>query len=110
MLLNQFKAAIDSLPLVISIGINSDDLAAFSGNPVALIGPDDEPWEILDQVLNWLISYGATPEGIQSIIQWGQFGMDGMYKWVKACIKDLHINELLLEGKIQQLIEAMEFM
>ena len=52
MLLNQFKAAIDSLPLVISIGINSDDLAAFSGNPVALIGPDDEPWEILDQVLN----------------------------------------------------------
>jgi hypothetical protein len=35
--------------------------------------------------------------------------MDRMYKWVKACIEDLHINEPLLEGKIQQLIEAMEF-
>jgi hypothetical protein len=45
-LLNRFKAAIDSLPLSVPMGINSDDLAAFSGNPVALIGPDDEPWEI----------------------------------------------------------------
>jgi len=108
-LLNWFKAAIDSLPLVVPIGIDSDDLAAFSGNPAALIGPDDEPWEILDQVLNRLVGYGATPEGIRSIIRRGQFGMDGMYKWVKACIEDLHIDEPLLEGKIQRLIEAMEF-
>ena len=27
---------------------------------------------------------------------------------MKACIKELHIGEALLEGKIQQLIEAME--
>ena len=32
-LLNQFKAAINLLPLAIPIGINSDDLAAFSVNP-----------------------------------------------------------------------------
>jgi hypothetical protein len=43
-------------------------LATFSGNPAALIGPDDKPWEILDQVLNRLVGYGATPEGILSII------------------------------------------
>ncbi|KIK05233.1 hypothetical protein K443DRAFT_675348 [Laccaria amethystina LaAM-08-1] len=108
-LLNRFKAAIDSLPLSVPMGINSDDLAAFSGNPAALIGPDDEPWEILDQVLNRLVGYGATPEGISSIIRRGQFGMDGMYHWVKACIEDLHIGEPLLEGKIERLIEAMEF-
>ena len=61
------------------MGIDSDDLATFSGNPAALIGPDDEPWEILDQVLNRIVGYGATPEGISSIIRRGQFGMDGMY-------------------------------
>ena len=109
-LLNRFKAAINSLPLAVPVGINSDDLAAFSGNPAALIGPDDEPWEILDQVLNRLVGYGATPEGISSIIRRGRFGMDGMYNWVNACIEDLHIGEPLLEGKIQRLIEAMEFM
>jgi hypothetical protein len=48
----QFKAAIDLLPLAVPVGFNSDDLAAFLGNPAALIGPDDEPWEILDRVLN----------------------------------------------------------
>jgi hypothetical protein len=106
-LLNWFKAAIDSLPLVVPVGIDSDELAAFSGNPAALIGPDDEPWEILDQVLNRLVGYGATPEGISSIIQRGQFGMDGMYNWVQACIEDLHIDEPLLEGKIQWLMEFM---
>jgi hypothetical protein len=36
--------------------------------------------------------------------------MDGMYNWVQACIKDLYIDEPLLEGKIQRLIAAMEFM
>ncbi|KIK01958.1 hypothetical protein K443DRAFT_97763, partial [Laccaria amethystina LaAM-08-1] len=51
-LLNRFKAAIDLLPLAVPVGINSDDLAAFSGNPAALIGLDDEPWENLDRVLN----------------------------------------------------------
>ena len=106
-LLNWFKAAIDSLPLVVPVGIDSDKLAAFSGNPAALIGPDDEPWEILDQVMNRLVGYA---EGISSIIRRGQFGMDGMYNWVHACIEDLHINEPSLEGKIQWLIAAMEFM
>ncbi|EDR01766.1 uncharacterized protein LACBIDRAFT_333030 [Laccaria bicolor S238N-H82] len=91
-LLNRFKAAINALPLVIPIGINSEDLAAFSGNPVALIDPDNKPWEVLDQVLNWF----------------GRFGMDGMYDWVKACVEGLHIGEALPKGKIQQLIEAME--
>lgn len=109
-LLNKFKAAIDALPLDVPVGVNSDDLAAFSGNPAALIGPDDEPWEILDQVLNRLVGYGATPEGISTVIRWGPLGMDGMYNWVKACIEDLHIGEALLEGKIQRLVEAMEIM
>ena len=35
--------------------------------------------------------------------------MDGMYSWVNASIEDLHIGEPLLEGKIQRLIDAMEF-
>ncbi|EDR03916.1 uncharacterized protein LACBIDRAFT_331070 [Laccaria bicolor S238N-H82] len=50
---------------IIPIGIDSDDLAAFSGNLAALIGPDDEPWEVLDQVLNCQVPH--VPEPAQTV-------------------------------------------
>jgi hypothetical protein len=33
--------------------------------------------------------------------------MDGVYRYLKACIGDLNIHPRLFEGKIRRLIEAM---
>ncbi|KIJ95384.1 hypothetical protein K443DRAFT_108865, partial [Laccaria amethystina LaAM-08-1] len=74
-LLSQLKAVIDSLPVEVPYGIDSDDLAVFAGSLRTHIQQDNEAWESLDPLLN-------------------QFGMDGMYTWVKVCIEELNISEI----------------
>ena len=87
-LLNGLKAVIDSLPMEVPYGVNSDNVAVFAGSPRAHIQQDDEAWENLDPLLNQVVGYGATPEKISQCIQWGKFGMDGMYTWLKVCIEE----------------------
>jgi len=33
--------------------------------------------------------------------------MDGMFTWLKVCVEELNVSEGLLEGNIEQLIDAM---
>jgi hypothetical protein len=100
-LLDLLKAVIDSLPTEVPYGIDSDDLAIFSGSPCAYVQQDNKAWENLDPLLNQVIGYGATPEIISLRIRRRKFGMDGMYTWLKVCIEELNISEGLLEGKIK---------
>ena len=44
-LLDQLKAVIDSLPVEVPYGIDSNDLAIFAGSPHAHIQQDDKAWE-----------------------------------------------------------------
>jgi hypothetical protein len=101
------KAAIDSLPTEVPYGVDSDDIAIFSGSPRTHIQQDDEAWENLDPLLNRIVGYGVTPEIISQRIRRGKYGMDGMFTWLKVCVEELNISEGLLEGKIERLIDAM---
>lgn len=60
-----------------------------------------------DQVLNSTIRYDKMVEDITKIIQRGPHGMDGLCKWLRTLVSELHIDEILLEGKIKCLIGAM---
>lgn len=82
-------------------------MGAFSGNPSTHILQGDDAWETIDRMLNRVFGYGVAVEQLTSIITRGPFGMDGMYNWVKVCIEELKIDEVLLDGKVQRLIDAM---
>ncbi|KDR81053.1 hypothetical protein GALMADRAFT_91766 [Galerina marginata CBS 339.88] len=62
---------------------------------------------MVDQALNRVIGYGATVDEISMLIRRGQFGMDGLCCWLEKCVSTLRIEEVLLENKVNRLVEAM---
>ena len=67
-LLDQLKVVINSFPVDVPYGVDSDDLAIFAESPHAHIQQDDEAWESLDPLLNQVIGYSATPKIISQCI------------------------------------------
>ena len=82
-------------------------LACFSGDPTLEVEEGSDPWESLDPALNIVIGYGASVEEIAGIFWHGDYGMDGMYQWLKKCVMVLKVDEVLLKKKVQWLIDAM---
>ena len=106
-LLEKLCQVINNLPYSVQLGVSTDTLAHFSGDPHSELEEGDEAWEMVDRALNQVIGFGATIEDISGMIQQGEFGMDRMLNWLTICICQLNINEVLLEMKIEHLIEAM---
>jgi hypothetical protein len=106
-LLEKLHQVIDNLPHSVQLGASTDILACFSGDPRSELEEGDEAWEMVDRALNRVIGFGATIEDISRMIQRGEFGMDGMLNWLTICIRELNIDEVLLEMKMERLIEAM---
>ncbi|KAF8908219.1 hypothetical protein CPB84DRAFT_1744384 [Gymnopilus junonius] len=103
----RLRNSIDSLPEAIPIGTATNILAGFSGNPAAGIEDGDEVWEKIDTALNRVIGFGVTGDETTALIQRGEFGMDGLYHWLEGCVSELRVDKVLLEGKINCLVDAM---
>ena len=84
-----------------------DILARFSVDPVLELEAGDDAWEMADRALNGVIGYCKTVEEIAKIIRRGLLGMDGLCRWLKLLVSELQIDEVLLEGKVKRLIDAM---
>ena len=106
-LLSELECVSGSLPLSTPEGTELDILFCFSGNPVSELETGQDPWEMADQALNGAIRYDKMVEDITKIIRRGPHGMDGLCKWLRTLVSELHIDEILLEGKIKHLIGAM---
>ncbi|KAF8160309.1 hypothetical protein BJ912DRAFT_1151048 [Pholiota molesta] len=106
-LLRHLRHVIDTLPSSVPEGVQSDALAAYSSLPV--IDPDDDegPFHSIDSALNRIIGFGATAASLKPLIRRGQFGMDGLFRYLRVCIEDIKIEPVLLEGKIERLVDAM---
>ena len=100
------RNATNSLPDTVPLATAADTLAQFSGDPT--VDEDDEDaWQMVDKTLNRIIGYGATIEEISTLIRRGKFGMDGLCIWLEKCVSTLRIEEVLLENKVNRLVEAM---
>ena len=106
-LLSELERVSVSLPLSTPEGTEMDILARFSVDPVLELEAGDDAWEMADRALNGVIGYGKTVEEIATIIRRGPLGMDGLCRWLKILVSELQVDEVLLEGKIKRLIDAM---
>ena len=106
-LFQSLRNCIDTLPTTVESASKTDLLARFSGDPTLEVEEGSDPWESLDPALNIVVGYGASVKEIAGIIRRGDYGMDGMYRWLKKCVTVLKVDEVLLEKKVQRLIDAM---
>ncbi|KAF7798313.1 hypothetical protein EIP86_009534, partial [Pleurotus ostreatoroseus] len=106
----ELRSAAAHLPPSIPEGSPTDRIACFASSPAALI-PDGEQldaWEYLDPVLNNYIGYNTSIEDVAKELRRGAMGIDGLCDWLESCIRDFRIDPVLLEGKIERVIDAIK--
>jgi hypothetical protein len=86
--------------------VNDMVLIVFAG------GPEDpsEAWEHLDRVLNRLLGYGIDIEDIAQRVRCGPLGIEGLTQYIRGFVVDYHITGVLLEGKLERLLKAIELL
>jgi hypothetical protein len=109
-LIDQLQAAAQELLNSIAIATKEDILAQFSGPPVFDQNEYDDAWEMVDKTLNGVIRYGTSVTAVTPIIRRGGFGMDGLCTWLETCILEYRVDPVLLEGKVQCLLDAMSLL
>jgi hypothetical protein len=109
-LIDRLRGATQRLPLTVPVGAEDDLLAQFSGAPFVDPSEYEDPWEMVDKVLNGVIGYGMSVAAVSAIIRRGRFGMDGLCDWLETCISEYGINPDLLEGKVERLLDAMSLL
>ncbi len=70
---------------------------------------DEDAWEYIDCMLNRVISFGKPIEELAALLKCGSHGMDGLCQWLDLCINNFNISESLLEGKIQRVLNAIDY-
>lgn len=95
------------LPNSIPIAASSDAIAKFSGEPPSSATPD-EVWEQVDPLLNRFLGFGIKVDDISKLLRRGPLGIDGLCRWLDLCVRVKGIDERLLEGKVEHLIEAIK--
>ncbi|KAF8198428.1 hypothetical protein BJ912DRAFT_1074363 [Pholiota molesta] len=107
-LLRELHRAIVSLPSTIPLATSSGALAGFAYNPTAFLEDGQDAWEeVVNPALDRVLGFGADAASIRALVYRGDYGMDGLYRYLQACVSDLKIDAGLFEGKIRRLIEAM---
>lgn len=107
-LITRLKAITRSLPASVPIGLQDDPLAAFSTHPQHLVLPDQDPWEdVIDSLFNRIIGASKSVVDLMVIIRRGEYGMDGFAEFIRACVEDLGITPVLLEMRVERVIQAM---
>jgi hypothetical protein len=111
-LFHQLRNASQALPTSVPYGTADDKLARFSASPVFEVhGMDcDKVWEYIDKATDQVFGYGMSAVQLSPLIRRGLYGMDGVCEWLEQCVKELGIDVVLLEGRVEWLIKAMKLL
>jgi hypothetical protein len=94
------------LPLTVGIAGDNHPQAQFSGSPVGCIGNNEDAWEKFDGPLNTLLQ--KPQEELQALCCIGEKGLIGFHWFLEYLVVHHSIEGALLEGKLGQLMEAMD--
>ena len=101
------RSLASQLPMSIPEGFLGEPLAPFSEKP--FIDKDsDDFWETCgDRMSSSVLGWGTPSTQVASIIRRGKFGIDGLIEWIKYVIVEGVVDEVLVEGKLSCLADAI---
>jgi len=107
-LLTKLEKSISNLPKMLPDASDSDEIAIFAQSVPTDMDRDDA-WEfLLDPLLNRFLGFGRTIESISASLRGGEKGLTAMARYLREFVGHYQIDGALLEGKVLQLIEAIE--
>lgn len=102
----KLENAIGNLPALPDAS-ESDEISVFSGNVPTDLAKEDA-WEYLDPMLNRFLGFNRTAESISNELRGGARGLSAMVRYLKDFIRRYEIDEGLLEGKIERLVNIIQ--
>ena len=109
-LLRRLREIAPRLPGTVADAVLQDPIAQFSSSPRDLVSASKDEWKAVDKTLNNFLGYGVSAQELSLRIHCGAHGLDSLIRWLDACVQDLGISDVPLEGKIARLIEAAELL
>ena len=107
-LLTKLEKSISNLPKTLPDTSDSDEIAVFTQSIPTNMDRDDA-WEfLLDPLLNCFLGFRRTIESISASLRGGEKGLTAMARYLQEFVGHYQIDGALLEGKVLQLIEAIE--
>jgi len=109
--INKLRNLVNNLPETVPEALESDMLAVFGRNPKEFDHPTldaDELWETtLNNVLKSTLGWGMEGD-MSEIVRRGQWGLDGLVKFVTYFVENRGVSQALFEGKLLNLMTALE--
>jgi hypothetical protein len=108
-ILKTLREKVASLPNTVLLAKKTHALASFCQPPRTLtndIAIDEEVWEVWDQKLNVLLPHNV--EDLKLLVVRGKYGLMGLVQLLEHIVHDRKVDEGLLDGKIGQLINAID--
>ena len=105
-LLEEIRTKSECVPSAVLEGSAIDALAQFSADPTLYLSCN-EPWENVNGILHGGFGYDATVEDLVKLIRCGPYGIVGFTNWVEACIRIVKIDGVLLENRLEKILEAV---
>jgi len=107
-LLAKLEKSISNLPKTLPDASETDEIAVFAQN-VPIDMDRDDAWEFcLDLLLNRFLGFGRSIKSISVSLRGREKGLTAMARYLREFIGQYRIDGGLLEGKVLQLIEAIE--
>ena len=85
----------------------ANEITAFSQHVPTNLDTDDE-WEYLDPMLNHFLGFNRSVKRSSEELQGGDMGLVAMIRYLKDFVGLYQIDIGLLEGKMQQLLDAIQ--
>lgn len=103
----QIREKSQHLPSSVPEGTAIEPLALFSGDATLAIGECSEPWERVNGILHDAFGYDASVDDIVKIIRRGPYGILPFTIWVETCIRVVKIDGILVESRLERILEAV---
>jgi hypothetical protein len=105
-LIQKFWMRIEQLPQDVGEADENHPLAAFAGDPMGCIEENEDAWEKFDGPLNTLLQKSA--DELWYLVWVGERGLVGLCHLLEYLVMHHHVSGHLLEGKLDQLMNAID--
>ncbi|KAI0027276.1 hypothetical protein K488DRAFT_91062 [Vararia minispora EC-137] len=105
--LQELVTAVSDLPMSVLEAKEGDVLYVLATGSAYDVEDDDDPWEVLDHVLNQVFGFSKTVEEISMLVRRGTYGMNSVVETMSVFVERYRIDPQLLEGKARRMQDAI---
>jgi hypothetical protein len=92
----------------IPAGVSDELLSHFGGDPRQEVEEDEDPWEMVNWMLDNALGYGTTPEDLATCMCRGSLGIDSLCNWLELSICFLGVQGVLLEPRVEKVMKSLQ--